>query len=118
MLLQLARQAPEWAYGYDLCRTLDLKAGTVYPILIRLSERGLVETSWEQHPPSGRPPRHLYRLSTDGRAIVDQLRVTESATPEPTALAHRVGITGVGALRRHRETGPNGCSTQRRWRCP
>ncbi|MGH8925986.1 MAG: PadR family transcriptional regulator [Acidimicrobiia bacterium] len=59
-----------WSYGYDLCRSLGLKAGTVYPILIRLAERGLVEASWEQDVPPGRPPRHLYRLSPKGVALV------------------------------------------------
>jgi hypothetical protein len=31
-----------------LFRSLGLKAGTVYPILIRLAERGQVDTEWEQ----------------------------------------------------------------------
>jgi DNA-binding PadR family transcriptional regulator len=58
-----------WSHGYDLCRALSLRAGTVYPILIRLAERGQVETSWETGPPRGRPPRHLYRLTTAGAEL-------------------------------------------------
>jgi PadR family transcriptional regulator, regulatory protein PadR len=43
-----------------------LKSGSLYPILIRLADRGLLETSWEPGR-GGRPPRHLYRLSPAGR---------------------------------------------------
>lgn len=74
VLLALGEQASGWSHGYDLCRSLDLQAGTVYPILIRLAERGLVETAWEQDVPQGRPARHLYRLSPDGADTVAGLR--------------------------------------------
>jgi PadR family transcriptional regulator, regulatory protein PadR len=40
VLLALAAKPERWSHGYDLCRSLDLKPGTVYPILIRLAERG------------------------------------------------------------------------------
>lgn len=69
VLTALADTGEGWSHGYDLCRALDLKAGTVYPILIRLAERGYVETSWETDPPRGRPARHLYRLSTAGAEL-------------------------------------------------
>jgi DNA-binding PadR family transcriptional regulator len=42
-----------------------LKSGTLYPILMRLAENRLLETSWETVE-SGRPPRHLYKLTGDG----------------------------------------------------
>ena len=51
----------------------------VYPILIRLAERGLVETAWEQDPPQGRPARHLYRLSAAGAEFLTGLRATRAA---------------------------------------
>jgi len=51
-----------WRHGYDLLKELDLKAGTLYPILMRLCDRGVLEATWEADPPAGRPPRHLYRL--------------------------------------------------------
>jgi PadR family transcriptional regulator PadR len=69
VLTALAASGEDWSHGYDLCRSLGLKAGTVYPILIRLTERGQVETSWETDPPRGRPARHLYRLSTAGAEL-------------------------------------------------
>jgi DNA-binding PadR family transcriptional regulator len=46
----------------------------MYPILMRLADRGQVETAWEQDPPRGRPPRHLYRLSPAGAELVAALR--------------------------------------------
>jgi hypothetical protein len=53
-----------WRYGYDLCTELGIRAGSMYPILIRLADRGLLETSWEDQRAPGRPARHLYRLSS------------------------------------------------------
>jgi DNA-binding PadR family transcriptional regulator len=73
----LAEGRGTWSYGYELCRVLDLKAGTVYPILMRLAERGLVETAWEEDVPPGRPARHLYRLSTEGAEVAAGLRRDE-----------------------------------------
>src|SRR5262245_56980347 len=70
----LAENASDWSHGYDLCRVLGLKAGTVYPILIRLADRGYLETAWEQEVAQGRPPRHLYRLSPAGAEQVRELR--------------------------------------------
>jgi PadR family transcriptional regulator PadR len=80
IVLALADEAAGWSYGYDLCRRLDLKAGTVYPILMRLAERGQVETAWETDPPAGRPARHLYRLSGTGVRLAVELR--EAAVAE------------------------------------
>jgi PadR family transcriptional regulator len=73
VLLAIADDPDRWHHGYELCRTLGLQAGTVYPILIRLAERGYVETSWERGIPPGRPPRHLYRLSAAGAEYVATL---------------------------------------------
>jgi PadR family transcriptional regulator, regulatory protein PadR len=55
----------DWKYGYDISRGRGLKSGTLYPILMRLAERNLLETSWETAE-IGKPPRHLYRLTPDG----------------------------------------------------
>lgn len=66
VLRALAAEPTRWRYGYELGQEVGLKAGSLYPILIRLSDRGLLDSSWETDPPQGRPPRHLYRLSTAG----------------------------------------------------
>lgn len=75
----LADRAGEWSHGYDLCTALGLKAGTMYPILMRLADRGYVETMWETEPPRGRPARHLYRLSPEGTAWATQVRTVATA---------------------------------------
>jgi len=55
-----------WRYGYDLSRETGLKSGTLYPILVRLTERKWLESRWEQADGEGKP-RHMYRLTADGR---------------------------------------------------
>ena len=65
VLRALAGDPATWRYGYDLCVELGLQSGSLYPILIRLADRGLLESSWETGDP-GRPPRHLYRLTNAG----------------------------------------------------
>ena len=63
-----------WRYGYDISRDTGLKSGTLYPILIRLADHELVETRWETTE-SGKPPRHMYRLTPEGlRSARAQLR--------------------------------------------
>jgi DNA-binding PadR family transcriptional regulator len=96
VLTALAESGEDWSHGYDLCRALDLKAGTVYPILIRLTERGMVETSWETDPPRGRPARHLYRLSTAGAELARTVAAPARAgqhTPAPGAARLAPGTT-------------------------
>jgi len=65
VLHALAANPAAWRYGYELGQQVGLKAGSLYPILIRLADRGLLETRWEA-PPPGRPARHLYRLTQAG----------------------------------------------------
>jgi PadR family transcriptional regulator, regulatory protein PadR len=68
-LLAALRDDPaRWRHGYDLARETGLKSGTLYPILLRLSDRGYLETRWEEEQPQGRPRRHLYRLTDSGAA--------------------------------------------------
>ena len=57
----------EWLYGYDLSKRLGLSSGNLYPILMRLGERGYLETEWTEPAKDGRPPRHMYRLTAAGR---------------------------------------------------
>ncbi len=73
ILLALAEDPTTWRHGYDLCQQTELKAGTMYPILIRLADRGLLETTWESEIPVGRPPRHLYRLTEAGLELASEL---------------------------------------------
>lgn len=60
-------------YGYQMIETLarrsdhtfDLKAGTLYPLLHTLEERGDIEAYLEGD--GGTRPRRYYRLTTAGR---------------------------------------------------
>jgi PadR family transcriptional regulator PadR len=87
VVLALAQRPSAWHYGYQLCQQLDLKAGSVYPILMRLADRGVLETAWETDAPAGRPPRHLYRLTGPGRALAAEL--AEQAAPAAAPAARR-----------------------------
>ena len=89
VLRTLAADPARWRYGYDLTAEVHLKSGSLYPILVRLADRGLLETSWEPGQGS-RPPRHLYRLSLAGREYVAALPVAQQA---------RAGRTAPGAHR-------------------
>jgi DNA-binding PadR family transcriptional regulator len=78
VLRALAESPRSWRHGYDLCQELGIKAGSMYPILMRLADRGLLDTSWETDQEPGRPPRHLYRLTRSGLDFVADL-AAESA---------------------------------------
>jgi PadR family transcriptional regulator, regulatory protein PadR len=93
VLRALAENPDRWRYGYDLCAQLGIQAGSMYPILIRLADRGLLETSWEAEPAPGKPPRHLYRLTGDGRALAATVTVTASGAVQGTA--PRPGLAGA-----------------------
>ena len=88
VLLALAEDSTGWRYGYDLCQQTGLKAGSMYPILMRLADRGLLETTWENDVPAGRPPRHLYRLTASGLELAGEL----AAPPSPTTKTKRVRL--------------------------
>jgi PadR family transcriptional regulator, regulatory protein PadR len=83
VLRALASNPVPWRYGYELGQEVGLKAGTLYPILIRLCDRGLLESSWETDAPPGRPPRHLYRLTGAGSQLAAEVAAELEATAEP-----------------------------------
>ena len=62
------------AYGYEITSWLrdqgfsDIAEGTVYALLVRVEQRGLVDV--EKVPSEKGPPRKVYSLNTQGR---DQL---------------------------------------------
>ena len=68
VLAALCDEPSQWQHGYALAKQTGLKSGTLYPILIRLADRGLVEARWQDEPQPGRPRRHLYRLTAAGLA--------------------------------------------------
>ncbi len=88
VLLALLRAPGDWKYGYGLSQETGLKSGSLYPILVRLAERKLVETSWETVQ-AGRPPRHLYRLTSAGEQLA-----RECELPPRVRSARRAAFSG------------------------
>ena len=107
VLSALSAQPADWAHGYDLAKQTGLKSGTLYPILVRLADRGLVEARWEDGRPAGRPPRHLYRLSSEG---LDQAQAALAAAPVgiPRAAVPQRATPGRAAPRRRGLAGEGG----------
>ena len=100
VLSALAAAPSDWRHGYDLAKQTGLKSGTLYPILVRLADRGLVEARWEEGRPAGRPPRHLYQLSSEGLAAAQvALEAAPAAAPRAEQWrppAPRRGLAGEG----------------------
>jgi DNA-binding PadR family transcriptional regulator len=76
MVLSALMSRPlEWRHGYELAKRVELGSGTLYPLLIRLHERGLLEARWSEPVQQGRPPRHSYRLSAQGLAYAREVEL-------------------------------------------
>lgn len=84
VLAALLERPSAWRHGYDLAKQTGLKSGTLYPLLIRLTEQGMLAEDWEESDLPGRPPRHVYRLSAAGvkaaRAILKDAHPAVAAT--------------------------------------
>jgi len=73
LLATLAAKPRAWRHGYELSKETGLASGTLYPSLMRLHDQGLLESKWLEPDGSGRPPRHLYRLTSPGLALAHQV---------------------------------------------
>jgi DNA-binding PadR family transcriptional regulator len=91
VLRALSERPQQWRYGYELGQEVGLKSGSLYPILMRLSDRGCLEARWENDAPPGRPPRHLYRLTANGAAMA-----TDWAPKEAPAAGERSPRADIG----------------------
>ena len=80
ILDELLREPAEWRYGYDLMQATGLAAGTLYPILMRMTDRGWLETTWEERTERGRPPRHLYRFTSAGARAAREMLAESTPT--------------------------------------
>jgi PadR family transcriptional regulator PadR len=74
LLAALLEQPRGWRHGYELAKEIGLKSGTLYPLLMRLSDQGLLENRWSESEQPGKPPRHLYRPTAAGLAMARELR--------------------------------------------
>jgi DNA-binding PadR family transcriptional regulator len=66
VLNALANRPAGWLYGLELAKLTGLQSGSLYPILIRLADRALLESRWLEPAERGRPPRHAYRITAAG----------------------------------------------------
>jgi PadR family transcriptional regulator, regulatory protein PadR len=94
VLTALCDEPSQWQHGYALAKQTGLKSGTLYPILIRLADRGLVEACWQDEPQPGRPRRHLYRLTAAGLASATAA-VASAARPAATKAARTPAVRGT-----------------------
>ena len=87
LLRSLMDEPRKWHHGYELTKATGLLSGTLYPMLMRLSDRGFLEHKWLPSEEAGRPPRHVYRLTAKGAAhareqfeIADEVGTTATGT--------------------------------------
>jgi PadR family transcriptional regulator, regulatory protein PadR len=82
----LAFLAGQAAYGYEITSWLrdqgfsDIAEGTIYALLIRIEQRGLVDV--EKIPSEKGPPRKVYSLNAEGRKYLEQFWGTWSFLTE------------------------------------
>jgi len=72
LLTVMATDATRWRHGYELSHQTGLRSGTLYPLLMRLSDLGWLEARWTEPEREGRPPRHEYRLTDEGAEVAKE----------------------------------------------
>ena len=87
LLQALAAKSQQWRHGYDLMKETGLSSGTLYPLLMRMAEKGLIEAEWREPAQPGRPARHAYRLTATGIALAQASERPDIAIPARAALA-------------------------------
>lgn len=87
LLEALSAHSHEWRHGYDLMKQTGLQSGTLYPLLMRMTEQALVEAQWCEPTRPGRPARHAYRLTAAGVALANDATITNSGSGMQAALA-------------------------------
>ena len=74
LLAALLEQPRSWRHGSELAKETGLKSGTLYPLLMRLSDQGLLDARWQASDIPGKPPRHMYRPTAGGLALAREQR--------------------------------------------
>ena len=83
------------AYGYEITAWLrdqgfsDIAEGTVYALLVRVEQRGLVDV--EKVPSEKGPPRKVYSLNAAGREYLEEFWRTWSFLSERLDQLHQGG---------------------------
>ena|ERR1700722_274012 len=84
LLAALLEQPRAWRHGYELAKETGLTSGTLYPLLMRLSDQGLLDARWQDSDQPGKPPRHMYRPTAAGLALAREQRSTASLRGLPS----------------------------------
>lgn len=79
VLEALVGPSARWSYGLEIAEATGLASGSLYPILIRLADRGLLESKWLAPERPGRPARHAYRITGEGRAVLREAAAVKPA---------------------------------------
>jgi len=87
LLDAMSVQRPQWRHGYDLMKETGLSSGTLYPLLMRMTDQGLVEAEWHEPLQPGRPARHAYRLTAAGFALARDMQGDSAPIPLKGAIA-------------------------------
>jgi PadR family transcriptional regulator, regulatory protein PadR len=87
LLAALLERSHSWRHGYELSKATGLRSGTLYPLLMRLSEQGLLESCWQEAARPGLPPRHVYRLTVSGLALAREQELAAITAERAGALA-------------------------------
>lgn len=87
MILLLIRLRTEDAHGYGLIKLLrstniQLKAGTVYPLLKRMETDGLIESVIAEDQQSPGMPRRIYTITVIGEKMIESMIETYSSYHE------------------------------------
>ena len=83
------------AYGYEITAQLreqgfsDIAEGTVYALLVRIEQRGLVDV--KKVTSEKGPPRKVYSLNTQGRDYLEELWRTWQFLSQRLEHLHREG---------------------------
>lgn len=89
LIKALADEPQTWRHGYALTKLTGLKSGTLYPLLMRLESQGFLASQWQAVQQQGRPPRHLYRLTSAGLALARERERDARIAPDST---HRLKV--------------------------
>ena len=75
LVLAALSQLEDEKYGYSLISSLaekglDIEQGTLYPLLRRLEDQGLLKSEWNTE---GSRPRRYYQISSQGTQVLGDL---------------------------------------------
>ena len=87
LLDALSARTQQWRHGYDLMKETGLSSGTLYPLLMRMADKGLIEAEWREPARPGRPARHAYRLTATGIALARENAIPGATIRARTAFA-------------------------------